>query len=302
MAPGSVTVTGLPKGVRLPQAPPPGFDPRTADDATLKAHGLPPRPNKDKQPQKFAKWEKIMSGLKRFVVPDFESTGSCDITSSKWTGAVTTKLDAGESFDDVEGTWIVPCPYPPQCVSGTYDCNSWIGLDGYGTSTDLLRAGTLQRVVANDSGEAISRTVFAWYQWYPEDRFKITSFPVNFGDTIDCEIWALSETEACVFFFNEGSGDWAGFYVEAPDGTTLKGNSAEWIMEDPSLTESAYSMANFASTYFNGCLATTTNGTEEDLSSAQLIVMVKSGEITASAVIENPRLLGIFYRDGAVWA
>jgi len=301
----TLSAADLPKGVHLPKTPSSHFDYRQATNSELMAHGLPPRPNEAK---KFARWDKIMSSLKRFIEPTFRSTGVKD-TDRTWCGAVVTASDLakGESFTEVQGTWIVPSPYPPQAKQGTYGCISWVGLDGYVGSTDLIRAGTWQSVGVDSSGEVTSQDVTFWCKWSTGGvgNEQFLDFPISFGDTVLCDISSGEQdgdNGVNVFILNQGPWNWTSFFIKAPDNTTLKGDSAQWIMQNPSDTKSPDSMAEFGSTFFFSCFAVTNYDTWQDLSNATPILMVNSnGTVIVDAVKENDEVIGIFSPCAITW-
>jgi len=54
---------------------------------------------------------------------------------------------------------------------------------------------------------------------------------------------------------NVGAGTYTSITFDAPAGTSLQGNSAEWIVEDPSNGTSEYMFPDFGATFFYDCYA-----------------------------------------------
>ena len=84
---------------------------------------------------------------------------------------------------------------------------------------------------------------------------------------------------------NEGSNQSASFSVTAPKGSTLKGLSAEWIVEDPSSGSGPFPFPDYGAVFFYDTLAMSKNASgstnaEENLSNATL-VNLSSGNSTA---------------------
>jgi hypothetical protein len=113
-----------------------------------------------------------------------------------------------------------------------YYAASWIGIDGDGfpQSLDVCQAGVNCDV--SRSGSSVTRTFYAWFEWFPGPETQIVNLPVNPGDTVDVVICTAGPgaTEATVFFANLTSGMGTSFSFNAPDGTSLVGNCAEWVM------------------------------------------------------------------------
>jgi len=208
---------------------------------------------------------------------------------------VNTSLDDGDSFQDVDATWTVPNPLPAQEADGTYKdgkykCAAWVGIDGSGGSHDVLQCGTAQVVEAVD-GQKKDPNVYFWYEWYPTHEIRVKNFDVNVGDLVYCWIEAESSTEGKATCYNVSTGNATRVAFDAPNGTELVGNSAEWIMEDPSHSHKRYPMPNFGTITFTDCYAETKNYAEKDLEDANVEVMVQSGvTICVATVIDNETL------------
>ncbi|RDJ93702.1 hypothetical protein B4Q13_20145, partial [Lacticaseibacillus rhamnosus] len=104
------------------------------------------------------------------------------------------------------------------------------GIDGDG-SGDVLQGGCDSDVMT--SGGNITRELKPWWEWYPADSFWISNFPVAQGDTLNVLICvdANSTTSAQIYFYNLTSLMGTSFTATAPQGTSLVGDTAEWIVE-----------------------------------------------------------------------
>jgi hypothetical protein len=241
---------GAPYGVSAP-VPPAHFDPVAASDDQLAFFGFPPRPDAGKDPQGYAFWHKMVTlpvkriqaqmqltrikhGPARNVsVQEQPSTpGILGATSGNW---------GGYAIDDpknpfkvaktyIYGVWVVP--FPTQAVgtcNGTWDYSSpWVGFDGWG-SGDVLQSG--MDIDAYCSGSTKNQYYAAWYEWYPAGSVYLSNFPITAGDVIYVYVWPTSTTVGNYYIVNLTQQIASGGSFNAPSGTSLVGNSAEWITE-----------------------------------------------------------------------
>jgi hypothetical protein len=298
--------------VRTYEPPPEGFDARTAPDRELLRHGLPRRPHAVREPEWRAAWDRAFGRSMTWIVPTFEEIadrshgparpsarrklvaasklpGVANATSGNWSGAVDFSAK-GKPYRWVAGQWTVPNPHAPG--SGAYYASEWVGIDGWGSS-DVLQAGTETQVthvlwftVAN---------VYTWWEWFPAGEVAITNLPVSPGDVMYCLICVNSTTSATVYFSNQATGVSTSFTITAPSGTTLAGNSAEWVVERPTVNGSVASLTDYDIVYFDECLAGWSGGGSigvDDLTSATAVTMIGSGAAEMSVpTIENSHLL-----------
>jgi hypothetical protein len=255
------------QGARIPKAPPSDFNALEGTNDELKSYGLPPKPNKAADPGRYAKWAKNLSKPLTFVPPTFkiidkkrtslaDKMGKVknDVTSGNWSGFVSTDLDTADQFTLVEGEWIVPNAYPDSSgVDGVYLVSNWIGIDGW-NSGDVLQAGTDSECTVS-GGTIVSQSASAWFEWYPAFSVAFSNFTVLPGDTIWGYVYAESSTVGFAFLMNVGAGTYTSITFDAPAGTSLQGNSAEWIVEDPSTGTAEYMFPNFGATFFYDCYA-----------------------------------------------
>ena len=298
--PGGVTI-------RTFSQPPDGFDPVRADDRALLAYGYPGRPE---NPAMLERWERVLSTPIQLIQPTFRSmpykrrrlpeatarvehgTESTDI----WSGAVV-HAPAGDSFKWIEGEWTVPNAFPPSgAVDGVwYSASTWIGIDGIDGSGDVLQAGCDSDVMT--SGGTVQRQLNPWWEWFPAGSFWISNLPVAQGDTMDGLICVDtgSTTSATIYLLNITSRVGASFRATAPTGTTLAGNSAEWVVERLEIDTNAPELARYGDVYFAAAYAGTAAGAQMDASAGNVINMVDSGYTISTGQIEAPALVQVRY-------
>lgn len=297
--------------LRTYEPAPDGFDPSQASDRQLLHHGLPRRPDAEKQAAWRAVWDKAISRPTTWIVPEFHemperthgpmlADGVADraelanATSTNWSGAADFAAK-GSPFRWVAGQWTVPNPHAPG--SGSYYASEWVGIDGDG-SNDVLQAGTETEVI-----EILWFTltnVYTWFEWFPAGEVAISNLSVSPGDVMYCLICVTSTTTATVYFSNQSTNVSTSFTITAPAGTSLQGNSAEWVVERPSVNGQATSLTDYDVVYFDECLAGWSGrGTigVDDLSGATPITMTDgSGTTLSEPTVENNHVLKLTWR------
>ena len=302
--PGGVTI-------RTFSPPPDGFDPVKADDTALLAYGYPSRPE---DPAMLERWERVLSRPIQLIQPAFRSmpykrrrlptatAGAAHGTevTDIWSGAVV-HAPAGDSFKWIEAEWTVPNAFPPPgAVDGVwYSASTWIGIDGIDGSGDVLQAGCDSDVMT--SGGTIQRQLNPWWEWFPAGSFWISNLPVAQGDTMDGLICvnAGSTTSATIFLLNVTSGVGASFNATAPPGSSLAGNSAEWVVERLEIDTNTPELARYGDVYFDAAIAGTVAGTLVDAGSGNVIDMTDSGTTISTGEIETPTLVQVRYTGPA---
>ena len=307
-----------PDGVRLFKTPPEGFDLRKASDRELAIYGMPRRPDPRTHARLAARWESIATRPLRFVAPEFgidppfvrtapalrasSISGSLafGLSSHAWSGALVNRQNS-EPLDVVTGTWTVPAVSPPLSAwngnawtdGGPYTCGTWVGLDGW-TVTELLQAGTASSVTVLN-GQPHTK-YYAWTEWFGAPPKTLSNFAVSAGDQISCGVCApFEDTHGVASFLNHTTGLAMTFGIEPPSGKTLRGNNAEWIVEDPAqVTSTGQQPAPFpfyGFDVFTGCSAGS-HDYELNLSSATTINLVNSdNELLSWAAILSPTTL-----------
>ncbi len=240
---------------------PAGFDPLKADSASLCQYGYPPRPDENSKLLEY--WRRLFGRSLLQIEPTFKglehkrhkSPLMGGISSLNWSGALMLP-PAGSAFSQIIGQWKVPT-FNQDVLYG--NCLSWIGIDGSG-STDVLQAGVACE--ANSEKGTVQLNVYPWWQWYPEVPIPITNLPVSSGDSVFVFIMVTSSTSGVIMFSNYSQGTITSFLVTAPPGTSLAGNSAEWIVERPSDENCKLTiLGDYGKVEFDPAAAVITNGT-----------------------------------------
>jgi len=202
-------------------------------------------------------------------------------TSSNWSGAVV--LAGAAPIMLASGWWTVPDVWPRQNLFE--NCSSqWVGIDGNG-SNDVLQTGT-----ECDTTFFGGKNFYAWFEWFPANAVGIFGFRVSPGDRIFGQVFSQLSTLGTVFLANPAWGEFVSFALNAPPGTTLKGNCAEWIVERPDINGNITMLPHYGAVYFDSCLAFAPRQMI-DLSSALLLTMVDGTTTLSVPTEETARLV-----------
>ena len=178
-------------------------------------------------------------------------------TSYNWSGYALVNSQTSRtaaSFYYLIADYVVPVAEQAYgvCTGGWDYSSSWIGIDGYGSS-DVLQAGTESDAYC--SGATTSTYYAAWYEWYPNYEIRIGGFPVAAGDDMFVEVWSTSATVGHAYMVNYQTNQVVNLTFNAPSGTTLKGNSAEWVVERPGVGGSLSNLTNYIQDFFEDAYA-----------------------------------------------
>jgi hypothetical protein len=300
---------------------PEGFDPLTATNRQLADHGLPRRPDVQSEPELCARWERVMTETKTWIAPEFTElsfrTSSPDavvspdfinyVTSSFWSGA--TQLSGGGlAWTCVAAKWTVSDPntanYHPVDDNLWLEA-TWVGIDGY-YSPDVLQAGTSTEIRTISLNNDLEVDVWAWWEWYPASPHAISNFPVSPGDVVYCLIRADDTmTGATIYFSNLSTGLGTHFHITPPSGTTLAGDSVEWIVERPGYGSHRTLLPNYVERYLDECITgyiSKYDGSQglDNLANALWITMTnENNDVLSSPSIENDALLNVSWRKSS---
>lgn len=287
-------------------APPEGFDALSAADEDLARYGFPPRPDANTNVGQYAKWRKAMLASKSRIVPQLEMTrvfhgprrDASDSyngtgTSTNWSGSVVfggaSSYNSHSTFYYILADYVVPVAIQAYgACTGTWDySSSWVGIDG-DDSSDVLQAGTESDAFC--SGSTTKTYYSAWYEWYPYGEVRITNLPVSPGDDLFVEVWHTSATIGYVYMVNYNTNQSVEIEFNAPAGTSLIGNSAEWIVERPTVSGALATLTNYSADYFSSAYAGTESGKEyKPNSSGSLLLTMDDANGNPISV---PTLLG----------
>ncbi len=252
-------VNGSPVSANVLPLPPVGFDALNAPAADKIKYGVPPAPVQLAAPAAFAQWQKAVAiplslphpaaptpvlqvtpklhGPAKGMTP-FASNANSILAggSYNWSGPVVYNKKAPFKTGAIVGEFVVPTAHQAlgTCSGGTDYSSEWVGLDGF-SSNDVLQAGI--EADAYCANNVTSPTYYIWIEWYPDWEYMVTSpsWSVNPGDLIFIEVWNTTATSGTAYFHNYSTGQILSVQLTAPAGTKLVGDSAEWVVERPTI-------------------------------------------------------------------
>lgn len=176
--------------------------------------------------------------------------------STNWSGYAV----EGSSFTKALGSWTVPtvnCSKTPNTYS-----SFWVGIDGW-TSSTVEQNGT------DSDCDGSSPSYYAWYEFYPNPSYEITSVSVSPGNHISASV-TYSGTEFTITLTNETTGK---TYSKSSKVSGAKRSSAEWIAEAPCCTRSGgiLPLSDFGTVYFGDDytgVSSTNDATDSSVSGA----------------------------------
>lgn len=139
--------------------------------------------------------------------------------SSNWSGYAVT----GTSFTSAKGSWTVPtvtCSKTPNTYAAF-----WVGIDGW-NSDSVEQTGT------DSDCDGSSPSYYAWYEFYPNPSYEITSIAVSPGNKMSASV-TYSGSEFTITITNESTGK---SYSKSSTVSGAARSSAEWIAEAPCCT------------------------------------------------------------------
>lgn len=307
-------------GATTIEAPPAGFDPIAASDEELAYHGFPPRPNESTQPKAYATWVNAMKASKFRVVPNLEQTkifhgpakqakvenptavesnplisGRASNTSYSynWSGYVDfsgATSYGSSSFYYLVSDFVVPVAEQASgtCTGGWAWGSAWSGIDGWG-SPDVLQAGIEFDAYCSGSGSTRASYYSAWYEWYPYGEVRLSNLPIAPGDDVFVEVWHTSSTQGYAYLVNYNTNQSVQVGFTAYPGYPLVGNSAEFVVERPTVGGSLPTLTNYIMDPFWNAYAYTEANKFYDIDEATPVDMVD----TSGAVISYPQYLGL---------
>jgi|SRR4029450_579114 hypothetical protein len=199
----------------------------------------------------------------------------------------------GEPLRIVSGQWTVPSVSLPasawngrRWIDGTYLCMTWVGIDGTKGSNDVLQAGTGSSITVS-GGNIMGTRYFIWTEWFGFPWIE-QSLAVSPGDLISCIVCAPFEnTHGTAMFANLSTNEAVNYGIDPPVGTSLSGNVAEWIAEDPTQSNGTlFPFPNFGQVQFTHCTAGTKTA-ELDLLGATMVDLWDGTGIRAQAFYQN---------------
>jgi hypothetical protein len=267
--PPGVNAGAPPRGVSVVLPPPAGFDVLTASPAANEQYAIPPMPNPQLAPKAYEKWLTAVAGPQKHVPPVLTQTNISNgpvrgagpsvpyanapktpdnsivaTSSSNWSGTSVVNNNKPFKVEAIIGEFVVPTAHQAfgSCDGGWDYSSQWPGIDGFG-SNDVLQAGV--EVDAYCNGGTTASFYSAWIEWFPFSETRVSSPVINPGDLIFVEVWNTSPTTGYAYFFNYSTLESAEYQLTAPSGTTLVGNSVEWIVERPGVGGGLATLTNY---------------------------------------------------------
>jgi hypothetical protein len=262
--------TNLP-GVQAYAPPPKGFDPFTATPEWIAAYGYPARPERTNT-RAYTAWARAIRAERTIIIPRLRETDSAagaalhssalhtsktynttNATSQNWSATILANnaVHYGTgSFYQASAWWEVPPAHQAigVCTLIADHLFTWVGIDGW-WNNEVFQAGTESN--ASCSNGITQPSYAAWYEWYPNLSVQITNLPVTAGDFMSVIVMANSNTNGTAWVENAATGVSAKINFNAPSGTTLVGNSAEWVQERPTWNGKLSTLANYGAGWFS---------------------------------------------------
>jgi hypothetical protein len=272
----------FPQTVRTHPVPPTDFDPHTAPDHVLRQHGLPRRPDPDREPDLHRVWQKTFAEPLTYVEAEVEDdpyiaalhanrSEGTNFSLDGWSGILRDQVDFGSPAVFVHATWVVPEVLKVDPAGDKHlTVAFWIGIDGSPSIGELLQAGiaavvkpfpVLGELSLIGAGEFVPIEIewYAWAEWFT-GQFKdppkrITNFPVSPGDTVSFTVSAEEPGFGQISMANLTRHQISGITLEARPGHESEGDTVEWIVEGTSVD-----LPKFTPITFTDCMAKSKNG------------------------------------------
>ena len=123
-------------------------------------------------------------------------------------------------------------------------------------------------------GKTKSTFYSAWFEWYPFSEIRIGNLPIAPGEEYFMEVWSTSSTKGHAYLVNVTKKKAVTIVFNAPKGTKLIGNSAEWITERPAVNGGLATLTNYGSQKYSDAHGETFSGKALDPGDSSAIVMV----------------------------
>jgi len=184
-------------------------------------------------------------------------------SSTNWSGYAVayTNPNVSGTVSWVQGSWTVPAA----TGSGTGYSSSWVGIDGYNSST-------VEQIGTESDWSGGRASYYAWWEMYPGNSVNITSLTISPGDSITANVkfTGTSTTRGRTvsdFTLMLTDTNSQGTVTSFSTNQTISGaqrSSAEWIEEAPSSYSGVLPLANFGTVGFSSAKAAFSNSTTLD--------------------------------------
>jgi hypothetical protein len=267
--PSNLPTNGV--SVRTYAPPPASIDFSKCSDKRRAVYGVPPRSRAFRAVEKrwLARARKLRIVRATFETRERKRKRSPELgaahrsqNTKTWSGGVVYPPRGGR-IRWVEGSWTVPQVSAPARAKTKiwYTASCWVGIDGDGSSCDVLQAGCDCDVRVSKRGS--QQQCNLWWEWFPAGSSWIRSIKISPGDVMACLICVPGESDisASIFLANLTKRVGCIFSVTAPEGILLHGNCAEWIVEALDTNDGKPALANYTPVVFSHCNAGVIRGT-----------------------------------------
>jgi len=274
--------------------PPKDFDPITASDEQLRRHGIPRRPDPEREPKLARLWWRAFARKPKFIKAELTIDrlmsrrnplhgSASEFSGSNWGGAFvrSSALGFGEPATFVTASWVVPeiVPIAPQVWSTFLVAGFWVGLDGMGNG-QVLQAGIAASVTTEgwSDGNFTPGNVYwwPWTEWFTtkfqDPAVKIDNFSIATGNTVVFIVCAQQPDVGEISVLNVSTGQATRVTINARPGIRSEGATAEWIVEGVSAE-----LPPFYPVTFGSCAAGTQHHLFDLAPNGQTIDIVSGG-------------------------
>ncbi|KAL2016344.1 hypothetical protein VTK56DRAFT_3856 [Thermocarpiscus australiensis] len=176
------------------------------------------------------------------------------VNSANWCGSVN-YTPSSNQIKLVHGYFQHPaCSIRAGMTTYPQAAAAWVGIDGDPWTSALLQSGTVCKI---DNSTGITKNE-AWWQWFPDAAFTISSMPVAADDWFEVIIDATSTTAGTITITNLTQG--ISYTITISNGPTLARTSADWIVERPYYGDTLAGFPSFTDVWFEEAYANLTSG------------------------------------------
>lgn len=288
------------KHITAYDVPPEGFDPNVAEDRLLRKHGIPRRPDAERERHLRAIWDAAFASKPKFIKAEIaidhvmsqrkrpvlnKKVDSTDFSPSGWAGDVvlvsTKNYNPPEPVNTVYGEWFIPTVTPvPNEPAGGQTVGFWVGIDGY-TNGQVLQAGTAATVTGN------STVNWVWTEWWTLPAIQVTNFPIKPGDYITVLVCAPQPNHGFCSMLNKTTNQATSIGITPPQNVTSIGASAEWIVEGISSV-----LPVFSTVVFQNCSAGTKDHSFNAVGGITTEITGTGGaDLTSAAILSTDKVV-----------
>jgi len=132
---------------------------------------------------------------------------------------------------------------------------------------------------------------------------RIGGFPIAPGDELFVEVWHTSQTQGYAYLVNYNNNQSTEIGFTAPAGTYLVGNSAEWVVERPTVGGSYANLTNYISDPFWNAYAYTESSVQYNPSSGSAygITMLDNSGKGISYPLQVGPLAFVMFDEGSAY-